>query len=67
MRKGNFLKLGFGVLIMAVTLLAPNVARAGFCVSEYKLANGHVCTLSAYTNGCCEYTGDPQCHPICLG
>lgn len=66
MRKSSVLKFGFAVLIAASTMLGSKPARAGaLCVFSYTLPNGHTCTYNGLVGNCCQYTGDPHCHPIC--
>lgn len=69
MRKISVLKLGFGALIVALTMLGAKAAPAAdLCVFQYTLPNGQVCTFVRYFEGCCRYRSDNAatvCPPIC--
>ncbi len=68
MRKISVLKLGFGALILALTMLGAKPAAADLCVYQYTLPNGTVCTFVRYVGNCCIYqsgTGAAVCPPVC--
>jgi hypothetical protein len=68
MRK-TALKLGLGVLLAAVTMLAPKTTHAAgnLCIFSYVNSHGATCTYAGTQGNCCIYTSNDgsNCPKIC--
>jgi hypothetical protein len=70
MRKTSIVKLGLGVLLAVVTMLAskPTQAAVGrLCILSFTNQSGATCTYAGLQGNCCVYTSDDgsHCDKIC--
>ena len=68
MRKTT-LKLGLGVLLAAVTMMAPKTSNAAgkLCLYSFTNQSGATCTYAGIQGNCCVYTSNDgsHCDKIC--